>query len=30
MRMVLYASTDHEKDPDQINKEKEEVLPLAA
>ena len=29
MRMVLYATLDHKKDPDQINNE-EEVLPLAA
>ena len=29
MRMVLYATADQKKDPDQINKE-EEVLPLAA
>jgi putative transposase len=30
MRMVLYATLDQKKDPDQINKEEEEVLPLAA
>ena len=30
MRMVLYATPDQKKDPDQINKEQEEVPPLAA
>ena len=29
MRMVLYATLDQEKDPDQINNN-EEMLPLAA
>ena len=30
MRMVLYATLDQKKDPDEINNEEEEMLPLAA